>query len=212
MQLQAVIVPPESVRQDALAAAQTIHLTPEAPSEEPGIVERLVLRKRRPLAPPPELVVAASEAMFIRLARLGSVTGSDVHSLALALGELAATWSAPVVHVTELGIQLTDTQLMINAQLDGDIAGLRDIFGNFNEAAKAQRFFLDRRSFRPEFAVASVDLPADPTFLERLEWEADSHQGPDWQVTSISLMRVAFGDQTQTFEQVDSIALGGDRG
>jgi 2'-5' RNA ligase len=213
VQLQAVIVPPQSVLQDALAAAQTIHLKPtEAPPAKLGIVERLFQRQSGPAAPAAELTVLASDAMFIRLARLGSVASDDARRLARALGEVAATWSAPVVHVAELGIELTDTQLVINAQLGGDIDGLRDIFRNFNEAAKAQRFFLDRRSFRPEFTVASIDLPDDPSFLDRLEWEADLHQGPDWQVTGISMMRVAFGDKAQTFEEFDSLAVGGASG
>lgn len=212
MQLQAVIVPPRSVLQDALTAAQTITLKPEAPPEKPGRVERLFQRQRAQTAPAAELTVVAPDATFIRVARLGSVTLEDAHRLARALDEAAATWPAPVVHVAELGIELTDTHMVINAQLGGDVDGLREIFRNFNEAAKAQRFFLDRRSFRPEFTVASIALPDDPTFLDRLEWDADTHKGPDWQATSISMMSVGFGDNTRTFEEVDSLALGGDAG
>lgn len=212
MQLQAVIVPPRAVLQDALAAAQTTHLKPEVPAEKPRFSERLLQRKRATTAPAAELTVATSDAMFVRLARLGNVTSNDVHGLASALGEVAATWPTPVVHVTELGVEITDRQLVITAQLSGDIDGLRDIFRSFHEAAKAQRFFLDRRAFRPEFTVASIDLPADPSFLDRLEWEADTHRGPEWQATEISLVRVAFGDEAQTFEEVDSIALGGNVG
>lgn len=212
MQLQAVIVPPESVLKDALAAAQTIYLKPEAPPEKPGFVERLFQRQSGLAAPAAELTVMASDATFIRLARLGSVTSNDARSLARVLGEVAATWPAPVVHVAELAIELTDTQLVINAQLGGDIDGLRDIFHNFNQAAKAQRFFLDRRSFRPEFTVASIDLPGDPSFLDRLEWEAETHSGPDWQVTAVSLMRATFGDNAPTFKEVETLALGVDPG
>jgi 2'-5' RNA ligase len=212
VQLQAGIIPPQSVLQDALAAARTIHLKPEAPQEKPSIVGRLLQRQSEVAAPPAELTVVPSDAMFILLARMGSVTVEDAHILAQALGEAAATWPSPVVHVAELGIELTDTQLVINAQLGGDTDGLRDIFRNFVQAAEAQRFFLDRRSFRPEFTVASVDLPDDPSFLDRLEWEADVHRGPDWQATDISMMRVAFGDGAQKFEEVDSLALGGASG
>ena len=213
MQLQAVIVPPQSVLQDALAAAQSIHLRPEASPERSGIVERLFQRQGGlAAAPPAEHTAVASDVMFVRLARLGNVTSDDARRLARALGEAAATWPAPVAHVAELGIELTDTQLVVNAQLGADVDGLRDIFRNFNEAAKAQRFFLDRRSFRPEFTVASIDLPDDPTFLDRLDWKADVYQGPDWQATSISMMRVGFGDTTRTFDEVDSLALGGQAG
>ena len=207
MQLQAVIVPPQSVLQDALAAAQTIHLKPEATPEKTRTVGRLFQRQGALPAPAAELRVVASDAMFVRLARLGNVTSEDARRLARALGEVAATWPAPVVHVADLGIELTDTHLVINAQLGGDTDGLRDIFRNFNEAAKAQGFFLDRRSFRAEFTVAAIDLPDDPSFLDRLDWAADTHQGPDWQATAISMMSVVFGDKAQTFKEVDSLAL-----
>ena len=209
MQLQAVIVPPPSVVQDALAAALTITLKPGESPQKRGMVERLPNARAgvQPLPARPDVV--ASDAMFIRLGHLGSVTSDDAIRLARALDEPAATWPAPVVHVAELGIELTDTQMLITAQLGGDTDGLREIFRNFNEAAKAQRFFLDRRSFRPEFTVASIDLPDDPTFLDRLEWEADAHQGPEWQAMSISMMRVGFGDNARTFEELDSVALGG---
>ena len=149
-----------------------------------------------------------STETFIRLARLGNVTANDARGLARALREFAATWPSPVVHVAELDIELSDTQLVINAQLGGDIDGLRDIFGGFNNAAKAQRFFLDRRSFRPEFIVASIALPDDPSFLDRLEWDADAHRGPDWQVTAISLLGATFGDNAPTFKEVETLILG----
>ena len=210
MQLQAAIVPPPSVVQDALAAARTIHLKPEAPQEKPGPVERLFQRRSEPAAPAASLTVVASEEAFVRVARLGNVTPEDARILARALDQFAAAWPAPVVHVAELGIELSDTQLVIKAQLGGDTDGLRDIFDQFNDAAKAQRFFLDRRSFRPEFFVASLDLPGDPSFLDRLDWEAETHRGPDWQVTAVSLMRATFGDNAPTFHEVETLALGVD--
>lgn len=212
MQLQAVILPPQSVLDDALAAAQTVYLKPEPPTEKPGVVERFRQRRSGSPIPAPELRVVPSEAVFIRLARFGNVTANDARSLALALGEVTGTWSAPVVHVTELAIELTDARLVINAQLGGDLDGLHDMFRNFNQAAKGQGFFLDRRSFRPEFTVAAIDLPDDPSFLDRLEWEADGHQGPEWQATSISMVRVAFGDNARTFEVIHSLAVGGESG
>jgi 2'-5' RNA ligase len=212
VQLQAAMVPPPFVLEDALAAARTIYLKPEAVQEKPGLVGRLFQRQTTLDAPAPELTVVTSTETFVRVARLGNVTANDARILARALDEFAATWPAPVVHVEELAIELTDTHLVINAKLGGDTGGLREIFDGFNAAAKAQRFFLDRRSFRPEFAVASVALPQDPSFLERLEWEADTHQGPEWQVTTVSLMRATFGDNAPTFDEVETLAVGGSSG
>lgn len=209
MQLHAAMVPPPSVLEDALTAARTIYLKPEAAPKKTGMVERL-RQRQGPVAAAPAAtlsVVASSEA-FVRVARLGNVTAEDARVLARALDELAATWPAPVVHVAELAIDLSDTHLVVNARLGGDVNGLTDVFRGFNEAAKAQRFFLDRRSFRPEFMVASVALPDDPTFLDRLEWEADTYRGPDWQVTTCSLMSGTFGDNAPTFAEVETLELG----
>lgn len=209
MQLQAAMVPPPPVLEDVLAAAQTIYLKPEATPEKPGLVGRLFQRQSTLDAPADTLTVVASNESFVRVAKLGNVTANDARILARALWDFAATWPAPVVHVDELAIELTDAQLVINAKLGGDTDGLQEIFAGFNAAAKAQNFFLDRRSFRPEFPVAAIALPEDPSFLDRLEWDADTHRGPDWQVTAVSLMRASFGDNAPRFDEVETLALGG---
>lgn len=216
MQLQAAIVPPQTVLQDALAAAQTIHLRSGAPSEKekPGIVGRLFQRQSAVAAPASTaaLAVVASTETFVRLGRLGHVTSTDARTLARALSEFSGAWPAPVVHVADLDIELSDTLLVIIARLGGDIDGLRDIFSGFNDAAKAHRFFLDRRNFRPEFKVASIALPGDPSFLDRLEWDADAYRGPDWQVSAISMLGATFGDNAPSFDEVETLTVGVDRG
>lgn len=213
MQLLAVIIPPPPVLQDAFAAASTICLKPEelaaAPAEKGGVLQRL--RKK---APEPEVVevsltVVPAITSFVRLARFGNVTLADSLALAETLASAAASWPSPVVHVAELDIDLTDTQLLIKAQLAGDTDSLRKIFGSFHVTAKRERFFLDRRSFRPEFDVASLELPDDQSVLERLDWDADSHVGPEWQATHISMMKVYLGPDGQTFEEIAQVPLGG---
>lgn len=211
MQLQAVIVPPSSVLDDAFTAAQTIHLKPGAPDvgvERGSVLQRLRKRQVDPEPTVTPLTLVGSGTAFVRLGRFGNVTIADSLHLAQALMAAAATWPSPVVHVNELDIELTDTKLFVKAKLGGETDGLRSIFGQFHEAAKRERFFLDRRSFRPEFDLASLDLPDDPTFLERLEWDADDHQGPEWRATHISLLKVLFGDDGQSYEEIAQVPLG----
>lgn len=212
MQLYAVLVPPFEVLQDVLAATQSIGLAP-APNEEPprpGLLQRLV-RRETTAAPPsdPTLTVVPSKEGFVRLARVGSVTVADAQSLAHALGEASRTWSVPVLHVAGLVIDTTVPRPVITAKLGGDTDELLRIFANFHEVAKRQRFFVDRRSFRPEFTVAAVNLRDDPSLRERILFDGQDHRGPDWQATRISMVRLSFDSTSAGFEEVASVPVGG---
>lgn len=209
MQLQAVLIPPIEVLQDVLDATQSIRLVPVIEEPRPGMLERL-LRRETPAAPPPHptLTVVPSEEAFVRLARLGSVAVGDALNFAEALGVAARTWSVPVVHVAGLVIDTTVPRPVITAQLGGDTDGLLRISASIQEVGKQRRFFLDRRSFQPEFTVAAVDLPDDPSLRERIVFDAQDHRGPDWQATHISMVRASFDSTSQSFAEVASVPVG----
>ena len=160
MQLLAVIVPPPEVVRDALEAAQALCSTEPATKDEPGrgLLDRIRGRRGGPsrTAPSVALHPLSSDAVFVRLAKFGNVTGDDVEGLARALAAVAGTWPAPVLRTT--GVSVTESEPhTVTAQLGGDVDALRDIYGNVNEVARQQRFFLDRRSFRSELVVGSVE-------------------------------------------------------
>lgn len=210
MQLQAVIVPPPGVVEDALAAAHTISLAAPPPRDEPqpGLLQRLLRRPPGPAAPQPTVTVVPFDAPVLRVVRFGNVTVDDAEDLAAALGEAAASWSGPVVHVAGLFVERTDTELLVNARLGGETDGLRTLFGNVVEASRAPGFFLDRRSFMPELSVSSLGLSEGAAESDLLVDEAWSHQGPEWQATHLSIMRVSHTSGGSTLQEVASLALG----
>jgi 2'-5' RNA ligase len=210
MQLHAVIVPPPDVVDSALRAARD--LVPPAPPvvevPKPGFLDRL--RGRRPAEPeaPPVItwVPAAPDAVFVGLAKFGNVTADDAEGLATALEAVAATWPAPVVQVTRLRVAEAHP-FDVTAELEGDVDALRDIFRNVNEVARLQRFFLDRRSFRSELVVGSVEgEDGAPVPATVLGVEAP-HAGPTWSPSHVTLVRASFGGSGTTYSELSQVTL-----
>ena len=211
MQLHAVIVPPPDVVRGALEAAHDLCLATPAAPDEPGrgLLDRLRGRRRAatPAAPPVTLLSASREAVFVRLAKFGNVTGSDADGLAVALRSVAGAWPAPVLRVTAVAVAEAEPH-DVTAQLDGDVAALRDIYGNVNEVARQQRFFLDRRSFRSELVLGSVagqDGAPVPTTVAGAEAPLD---GATWSPSHVTLVRASFGASGTTYSEVAQVELG----
>nr|WP_300052681.1 hypothetical protein [uncultured Nocardioides sp.] len=210
MQLLAVIVPPPEVVRDALDAAQALCATAPSTTDEPGrgLLDRI--RGRRGgasrTAPSVALRPVSSDGVFVRLAKFGNVTGDDADGLARALTAVAGSWPAPVLRTT--GVSVTESEPhTVTAQLGGDVDALRAMYGHVNEVARQQRFFLDRRSFRSELVVGSVEgedgapLPATVVGAEA------PHAGPSWAPSHITLVRASFGASGTTYSELSQIAL-----
>jgi hypothetical protein len=194
MQLHAVIVPPPGVVRGALEAAAGVVPPPPAP-EEPkrGLLERFLARRQAepPAAPAVAVLPAAPEAVFVRLAKFGNVTVDDAAGLATALEAVAGTWPAPVLRVSKVRVAEAHP-FDVTAELDGDVDALRDIFRNVNEVARLQRFFLDRRSFRNELPLGSLDLEDDAPVPDGLAGREVPHQGAWWSPSHVTLLRTSF--------------------
>lgn len=212
MQLHAVIVPPPGVVQSALEAAHG--LVPPAPPapEEPkrGRLDRLLGRRQvepQVAAPVVTLVPAAPEAVFVRLAKFGNVTADDAAGLVKALEADADTWRAPVLHVTKLVV--TDAlPFEVTAHLDGDVDALRDIYSHVIEAARLQRFYLDRRNFRSELTtLGSLEGEDGATVPDSVAGTEVPHPGVRWSPPHITLLRTSFTDGGTTYAEVARIEL-----
>jgi len=209
VQLLAVIVPPPEVVRDLLEAAHRLCTTETAGSAAPSrsLADR-VLGRNRTVAPaaPPTLVPVTPEAVFVRLAKFGNVTGSDVDLLARALDSVAGTWPTPVLRATGLTVA-EDEPHEVTARLDGDVDGLREIYRNVNEVARQQRFFLDRRTFSSELRLGTLGV-GDPTPVPAaLAGVEAPHAGPHWSPTSVTLVRASFVASGTTYAEVAQVAL-----
>ena len=211
MQLLAVIVPPPEVVRDALEAAQALCSTEPATKDEPGrgLLDRI--RGRRGGASRNEPSVAlrplSSDAVFVRLAKFGNVTGDDAEGLARALTAVAGTWTAPALHAT--GVSVTESEPhTVTAHLGGDVDALRAIYGNVNEVARQQRFFLDRRSFRSELVVGSVEGEGGAPVPATVLGAEVPHAGPTWSPSHVTLVRASFGASGTTYSELAQVELG----
>lgn len=205
MHLQAVIVPPRAVSDAALAAAAAIPAswTAAEPDQSRGRLRRLMSARKSqtPTIDPVELRPASGS--LVRLAKMGNVAADDVRALTAALGNAAVDWPSPVVHVDRIDLERDDHHFKVTAHLEGDTDGLRTLFRLFHEAAKQQRFFLDRRSFRTEFPLGTIEIPDGLSPAE----EPVPHRGEEWQVTHVVFVRHSFAAEGS--EEVSRIRLGG---
>jgi 2'-5' RNA ligase len=210
MQLLAVIVPPPEVVRDALEAAQALCSTEPATKDEPGrgLLDRIRGRRGGASrnAPSVALHPLSSDAVFVRLAKFGNVTGDDVEGLARALTAVAGTWPAPVLRTTGVSVAESEPHT-VTAQLGGDVDALRDIYGNVNEVARQQRFFLDRRSFRSELVVGSVEGQDGATVPLTLLGAEAPHAGPSWSPAHVTLVRASFGASGATYSEHAQVEL-----
>lgn len=207
MQLYAVIVPPPPVVEDALEGARA--LLPSASAAAAPAHGRLgrLLGRRQSTAPAPlvSMAPAAPEAVFILLAKLGNVTATDAAGLGAALQVAARKWQAPVLRVSTLAVAAAHP-FEVTARLDGDLGALRDLFAHVNQVAKDQRFFLDRRSFRTELSLGTLETPdgAPAPDMAGAEFE---HEGPQWSTTHITLLRTSFSAGVATFAEFAQVQL-----
>lgn len=214
MQLQAVIVPPSDVVDDALEASRELLPSTAASGAPPqGLLGRLIGRRQTAAAAAAGVtsVPIAPEAMFVRLAKIGNVEAADAAAFAKALGLAARSWQAPVLHVSKVSVAQAEP-FDVTAELDGDLDALMSIFRNVNEVARLQRIFLDRRSYRSEFPLGSLRVEDGATFPADLMGAEVARQGPSWSPSHITLLRTSFsGGQTNfsefaRFELVHQVA------
>jgi len=207
MQLLAVIVPPPEVVREVLDAAHDLCSPPQAPDAPPPARGLLGLLGRRREAPPAAPVVALRAAepstVFVRLATFGNVTGDDASGLGDALASAAGAWPAPVLRV--IGLTVTeDDPAAVTAQVGGDVDALRDIYHQVNEVARQQRFFLDRRSFRSELALGTLETGVPPPILAGTELP---RAGASWSPSHVTLVRASFTSAGTTYAEHARIDL-----
>lgn len=207
MQLYAVIVPPPPVVEDALEGARALlSSTSAAAAPSHGRLGRLLGRGRSTAsAPLVSMKPAAPEAVFILLAKFGNVAAGDAAGLGAALQVAARKWQAPVLHVSTFAVAAAHP-FDVTAQLDGDVGALRDLFAHVNEVAKGQRFFLDRRSFRTELSLGTLETADGASVPDMVDAELE-HEGPQWSPTHVTLLRTSFNAGVPTFAEFARIQL-----
>ena len=212
MQLQAILLPPPEVIDGVLTAAKSVAIAPpvvEGPSGK-GVGRLFKKSSRPPSLPSLDIVPVATPS--VKVVRFGNVTLDDAERLAEALARAAAEWRALRLYVVGVRVEQTSTQFLLTAELGGDTDLAWSLFRNVNEVARTQRFFLDRRSFQPAFAFASLTIGGEPnpTQLETVPefalGDAETYTGPEWHATYLDLVSVPYSPNAP-LEAVGEIEL-----
>jgi 2'-5' RNA ligase len=208
MQLVVVVLPPPAVVQEALDLTRGL-LDVDVPEvEQPRGLGRLLRRSPSPPPPSPVLDPLPIGSVFVRVARLGNVMDADAAMLARVVREAAGQWPAPVLHVA--GIRVTgDPRPELVADLGGQTDGLASIFRSLESTVRRHGFFLDRRAFRAEIALGTLDVPEGAELPVSVVEGAAPATGSGWQATDLTFVRRAHRAGRAAFEPVESFPLGG---
>lgn len=212
MQLQAILLPPPEVIDGVLTAAKSVAIDRPADEEAAGKGVARLFKKGSRLPPLPPLEIVPIATPSVKVVRFGNVTNDDAERLGEALSKAAGEWRALNLHVVGIRVEQTSTQFLLTAELGGDTDLAWSLFRSVNDVARTQRFFLDRRSFQPAFAFASMTIGGEPnptqlaTVPEFALGDAESYTGPPWHATYLDLVSVPFAPNAP-LEAVSEIPL-----
>lgn len=180
-----------------------------APALETTAPARRGLLRRKP-APVDDAASAPVDALapgqaHLRLASLGNVTVGQSMQLTEVIGEAAAGWSAPTLHVDGLGP--TDDPGSLVVGLAGEVEALRELARNVLQAVERLGLFLDRRAFRPAVEVA-VAPEGSAARLERAREVLAGYRGPTWTAGGLSLLKLEYDGAAVSVGEVSRLPLG----
>ena len=94
--------------------------------------------------------------MSLPIAGFGNVTAGDAVNLADTLKDAAAEWACPTVQLAGGGALEFPDDRSVWAKLDGDVEALVAVARGVVQSVASRGFFVDRRTFRPWLAVATI--------------------------------------------------------
>ena len=200
MRLLAALVPPREVLDAVtqLAAGVRPEWKPSAEQGEPGrhaaAAGRLFGRRRdrniepaRPTGPMLDLLPPVR--MHLLVAKLGAnLTLNDAARLTNAIEEQASGWESPRLHL-QGGVALEpegDDSVWVG--LRGDLDELFAISRGVSRVAQGLHLFVDRRAFRPEIRLGTINEATTEAYLEQLLAVLEAYEGPAWWQATISLL------------------------
>jgi 2'-5' RNA ligase len=200
MRLFAALVPPREVLESVtqLVAGVRPEWEPAAEQGEPGrhaaSAGRLFGRRRtrdttsvRPKGPMLDLL--GPTRMNVLIAKLGAnLTLTDAARLTNAIEAQASGWESPRLHL-QGGVALEpegDDSVWVG--LRGDLDELFAISRGVARAAQGLHLYVDRRAFRPEVRLGTINGATTEAYLEQLLTALEAYESPSWWQATISLL------------------------
>ncbi len=202
MRLFAALVPPREVLDAVTQLAAGVRPEWEAstvqgePGRHAASAGRLFGRRRsrgpdtetaRPTGPLLDLLPPVR--MHVLVAKLGAnLTLTDAARLTNAIEQQASDWQSPRLHL-QGGVALEpegDDSVWVG--LRGDLDELFAISRGVSRVAQGLHLFVDRRAFRPEVRLGTINEATTEAYLEQLLAALDAYEGPAWWQATISLL------------------------
>lgn len=125
------------------------------------------------------------EALDVRVAGFGNVVRADVEVLTRALVTRLPV-HAPVVRFA--GLSLTEDR-EVAVGLSGEVDELTAVARAVGTAAESVNLYIDRRRFRPQMVVATVEPQPPGSRVEAVLASLAHWEGSDWAVAGIALAK-----------------------
>ena len=196
MHLTATLVPPpaELERVRVLVAGVSPVIDPSASPQAEGrhragsgwFGRRRGAGQRAPTGPMLDLLPTA--AIHLPIAKFGNLALADAVRLADELERQAPGWPTPRLHLAG-GVALEPTgDSTVRASLAGDLDALGAVIRGVSRVAQALQLFVDRRVFRPDIELGSVNGRTTTGYLEALLGELAGFEGNSWWQNSFTLV------------------------
>ena len=126
--------------------------------------------------------------MNVPIAKYGNLALADAARLTDAMELEAADWQAPRLHLRG-GIALDpEGDNSVWVRLGGDLDELTEIVRGVSRVAQGLHLFVDRRGFRPEVQLGTVNDATTEAYLEQLLAALEDFESPSWWQSAISLL------------------------
>ena len=227
MRLFAALVPPRDVidRVAQLAAGVGTEQEPEPePVAEPALPGRHAAgsgkrfgrrrgRDNAPAAPTehpgPPLDLVPPVRMHVPIVKFGNLSLTIVGRLVEALELQAAGWQSPRLHLHGGAALEPQGDTSVWVKLGGDIDELNAVVRDVSRVAQGLHLFVDRRAFRTEMQLGTVNARTTEDHLEQLLAALEAYESTSWWQTTLSLLiPIDLGPDKAPFKLHREIKLG----
>jgi 2'-5' RNA ligase len=224
MRLFAALVPPREVLEHVAQVAAGVRPEPEPkpvpeaahPGRHAAGSGRRFGRRRvqdqdpvpaRPTGPLLDLVPVVR--MHVPIVKFGNLALTDVARLGDALEAQASGWQSPRLHL-QGGVALEpEGDNSVWVRLRGDLDELNAVVRDVSRVAQGLHLFVDRRAFRTELRLGTVNERTTEAHLEKMLAVLETFESASWwQVTMSLLIPIDLGPDKAPYKPHRDISLG----
>jgi 2'-5' RNA ligase len=158
-----------------------------------------------------QLDVTPLLAMHVPITSFGNLSRGEARRLIATLGSAVGEWGPPPrLRFSGSTALEWPGDYCVWAKLGGEVDRFSDIARRVPGVVQRLGLFVDRRSFRPWMPVGSITDHTTAAYLERLVGALDAAEGPEWTLTSISLLQKRWSDDerdAEPFEELERFDL-----